>query len=97
MQGLYYANILADYITGVYVGSMLQSRITESYYGIRSWNHVTECPYVDRLTAPEAVDCCIRILSLQRIIPRTALDHFGMYNTRTDLCLDSRKQHVIYA
>ena len=41
--------------------------------------------YLNKFPAPEAVDCCIQIPSLQRIILRTPLDRFIMYITRTKL------------
>ena len=41
-------------------------------------------PYLNQYTAPEALDCCIQILSLQRIAPRTTLAHFIVYTSRTE-------------
>ena len=45
-------------------------------------------PYLNKFIGPEAFDCCIRILPLQRIIPMTPLDHFIMYSGRTDPLVD---------
>ena len=39
--------------------------------------------YLKTNTAPGALDCCMRIPSLQRIIPRTPLDRIVMYTMRT--------------
>ena len=36
-------------------------------------------PYLNGFTAPEALDCGIRILSFQHIAPMTALGRFAMY------------------
>ena len=33
-------------------------------------------PYLNKGTAPEAFDCCIRLRFLHRIAPRTSLDSF---------------------
>ena len=40
--------------------------------------------YVSKCTAPEPLGCCTRILALQGIIPKTPLDRFMMYTSRTD-------------
>ena len=41
-------------------------------------------PYLDKCTAPEALDSFIRILSLQRMAPTIPLDWFVMYTGITE-------------
>ena len=40
--------------------------------------------HLNKFTAPEALGCYIRILVLQRISPVAPLDHFVIYDTRTE-------------
>ena len=92
---LCYWIILRDYITESYYKSRLQNCITKLYYRIILRKYITKLnygtivrpqkrSYLSKCTAPQAVNCCIRIRSLQRITLRTPMDRFVIYTRRKE-------------
>ena len=52
---------------------------------------VPRAPKLEKSTAPESLDCCTRILLLQRIIPKTPLNCIVLYTLRTEPSLVGRR------
>ena len=81
--------MLRDYITELYCGIILQNYITGISdriltFGPNNHSRPQKQPYLALSTTPEALDCFIRIVSLQRIIPRKPSDRYILYTTRSE-------------
>ena len=77
---LYYGIRTRNYTMESNHSSRLRNHLIEFNYGIIWWNYITELhgiprrrtlPYLNKFTAPEALDRCIRIRAWQRIFLAT--------------------------
>ena len=84
---------MADIYYGRYITADILRQIYQGKYATADTLRQMHCVqqkrlYFDKCTAPDAFDCCIRILSLQGIDPKTPLDRFMLYTSRTQPFLD---------
>ena len=70
-----YLHIYIYITTDIYYGRYIMADILRQiHYG--RYIAFNKNKHINQYSAPEAVDCCIQVCSLQRIVPRTHLDHF---------------------
>ena len=81
LRQLYYGrDIIAGILRQIYYGRYITADTLRQICCVPPQRR----PYLDKFPATEALDCCIRICLLQRIAPRTPLDCFMLYTSRTD-------------